>query len=153
MASLNTSIKKTLEDLEKNLKNKEDYEYVKLQIFNLYNQFIEEMDKKEELINKKIKALSKTQKMVETKLSVLESHLNNIEKDLYIEDEESDFSITCPYCNNEFVVNDDELTDEIECPECGNTIELDWGSDDEGCMGCQGGNCSSCGYKDEDDDM
>ena len=152
MANLNTSMKQILKDLEENLKNKEDFEYVKLQIFNLYNMFIEETEKKEDLINKKIKTLTKTQNIVEEKLKYIENHLNNIEKDLYIEDEESDFSITCPYCNHEFVATDDELTDEIECPECGNTIELDWGNDEEGCSGCQG-NCNTCNYKDEDDDM
>lgn len=151
MANLDTSIKQILDDLEKNLKNKEDFEYVKLQIFNLYNMFVEEIEKKEEKINKKIKILSQTQNLVQEKLKYLENHLSNIEKDLYIEDdEESDFSITCPYCNNEFVVNDDELTDEIECPECNNVIELDWG-EEGGCEGCQG-NCSNCNY-DEDDDM
>lgn len=153
MANLNTSINQVLKDLEENLKNKDDYEYVKHKIFNLYNLFIDEIEKKEETINKKIKTLTKTQSIVEEKLKTIESHLKNIEKDLYLEDEESDFSITCPYCNFEFIATDDELTDEIECPECGNTIELDWGDDEEGCLGCSGGNCSECGYKDEDDDM
>jgi ribosomal protein S27E len=151
MADLNTDIKLILKDLEENLKNKQDFEYVKLKILNLYSLFIEEIDKKEETMNKKIKILTQTQNTVEQKLKYLENHLNNIEKDLYIEDEEdSDFSITCPYCNNEFVVSNDDLTDEIECPECNNIIELDWG-EDEGCNGCKG-NCNHCN-NDDDDDM
>ena len=152
MANLNSNMKQVLKDLEQNLKNKEDFEYVKLQILKLYNSFIKETEKKEEAINSKIKTLAKTQNAVEQKLKTIENHLNNIEKGLYLDDEESDFSITCPYCNYEFVATDDELTDEIECPECGNTIELDWGTDEEGCSGCSG-DCNSCGYKDEDDDM
>ena len=153
MSNLNANMKQVLKDLEENLKNKEDFEYVKLQILKLYTSFLNETEKKEEALDKKIKLLTQSQNKVEQKIKSLESHLNSIEKDLYIEDDESDFSITCAYCNHEFVASDDELTDEIECPECGNTIELDWGTDDEGCSGCHG-DCSSCGgYKDEDDDM
>ena len=37
----------------------------------------------------------------------------SMEKELFVEDEDCDFSITCPYCNNEFVVDYDELKDEV----------------------------------------
>ena len=149
MANLNTSIKQILKDLEQNLKNKEDFEYVKLKIFNLYNLFVEQIDKKEETINKKIKVLTQTQNTVEEKLKYLENHLNNIEKEIYIDEEESDFSITCPYCNNEFIVEDEDLTNEIECPECNNIIELDWGENDCDCGSC-GNDCNHCNHDDED---
>ena len=85
------------------------------------------------------------------KVVVPSVEIKTMEKELYI-DEDSDFSITCPYCNNEFIVECEELKDEIECPECNNIIELDWGDgcscgDDE----C-GHDCSHC-HHDEEDDM
>ncbi len=151
MSNLNESLKQILNDLEEKLKNKEDFEYVKLQIFNLYNSYMEELEDKDEKVNKKIKSLLQTQKLVEEKLEYLENHVENIEKELYIDDEESDFAITCPYCNNEFVINNEDLTDEITCPECNNEIELDWGDDNCDGNSCSG-NCSHC-HHDEDDDM
>ena len=72
-----------------------------------------------------------------------------MEKELYL-DEECDFSITCPYCNNEFIVDCDELKDEVECPECNNIIELDWGDECDGHDGCDG-HCSHCNHEDEED--
>ena len=63
------------------------------------------------------------------------------------EDEDYDFEIVCPYCNQEFVADiEDELKEEIECPECHNKIELDWDGEDDDC--CSGG-CCGCGHHDE----
>lgn len=151
MANLNVKFKKILEDLEENISNKEDLEYIKTQIFNLYNIFFEEINRIEEMTASRMETVAGMQAVLQEKVEKLENELNSIEKELYIDDEDSDFSITCPYCNNEFIVDSDELKNEVECPECSNIIELDWGSDDEsGCSGCAG-DCSHCGY--EEDDM
>ena len=152
MAELNVKFKQILDDIENNLQNKEDLEYVKTQIFNLYNLFFDEMEKIEETVSARMETMAGTQAKLQEKIEKLENKINSMEKELFIDDEESDFSITCPYCNNEFIVDYDELKDEVECPECSNIIELDWGEDDEK-TGCTG-NCFECKHhEDEDEDM
>ena len=83
----------------------------------------------------------------------------------YLEDIENnqneyDFEIVCPYCENEFLIDLNQNQNKIECPKCNNFIELDWTGDleeqqeDLGCTGrCSG--CSGCQSLniDEDDDM
>ena len=153
MAELNAKFKQILSDLEENLQNKEDIEYVKTQIFNLYNIFFDEMSKIEESVATKIETIAGTQSTLKEKVENIENKVKNMEKEFFLE-EDSDFSITCPYCNNEFVAEYDELNDEIECPECNNIIELDWGEEDEkNNNGCSG-NCKGCTHhNDEDEDM
>lgn len=151
MSNLNVKFKKILEDLEQNIKNKEDLEYIKVQIFNLYNMFFDEINRIEEMTATRMETIAGSQAVLQEKVEKLESELKSMEKELYI-DEDSDFSITCPYCNNEFIVECEDLKDEIECPECNNIIELDWGEE----CGCHddecGHDCSHC-HHDEEDDM
>jgi hypothetical protein len=153
MSNLNAKFKKILEDLEQNIQNKEDLEYIKVQIFNLYNMFFDEINKIEDNTTIRMEAIAVAQAALQEKVEKLENEMKAMEKELYI-DEESDFSITCPYCNNEFFVECEDLKDEVECPECNNIIELDWG-DECGC-GCEdeecGHDCSHC-HHDEEDDM
>ena len=151
MSNLNVKFKKILEDLEQNIKNKEDLEYIKVQIFNLYNMFFDEINRIEEMTATRMETIAGSQAVLQEKVEKLESELKLMEKELYI-DENSDFSITCPYCNNEFIVECEDLKDEIECPECNNIIELDWG-DECGCHDDEcGHDCSHC-HHDEEDDM
>ena len=151
MADLNIKFKQILDEIEENLQNKEDLEYVKTQIFKLYNLFFDEMSKIEETVSTKMETIASAEAVLQEKVEKLENKIKTMEKELFLEDEESDFSITCPYCNNEFVVDYDELKDEVECPECNNIIELDWGEDEkEGCSG----NCCGCRkHENEDEDM
>ena len=151
MAELNVKFKQILDEIEKNLKNKEDLEYVKTQVFKLYNLFFDEMNRIEEVAYSKVEALAGMQSALEEKVESIENKLKSMEKELFIEDEESDFSITCPYCNNEFIADYDDLKDEIICPECNNVIELDWGEETDEPKGCSG-NCSGCKLHDEDDE-
>ena len=152
MSNLNAKFKEILDNLESNIENKDDLEYIKVQIFNLYNLFYDEMSKIEENISARMETLAGTQAVMQERVENLENEIKTMEKELYL-DEDSDFSITCPYCNNEFIVECEELKDEIECPECNNIIELDWG-DDCGCgdEGCSDHGCSHC-HHDEEDDM
>ena len=156
MANLNSEFKSIVETLEKNIKNKEDLELVKEQIFKLYNLFFDEITELESLANSRIAEMTQKQANIEEKLGVIEKEVKNISVDIYgeeddeDEDGEYDFTILCPYCDNEFTLEVDELKDEIVCPECNNIIELDWGHE------CDEGGCGSCGHHchhDEDDDM
>ena len=47
MSELKNKLDKVISDIEKNLKNKEDFEYVKTQIYNIYTIFLDEFDKLE----------------------------------------------------------------------------------------------------------
>ena len=149
MSNLNVKFKKILEDLEQNIQNKDDLDYIKVQIFNLYNLFFDEINRIEDMTASRMETIAGTQAVLQEKVETLENEIKSMEKELYI-DEESDFSITCPYCNNEFIVDCEELKDEIECPECNNIIELDWGDDYEE-HGCCGHDCSNCNHDEEDD--
>ena len=152
MTNINVKFKKILKNIEENVKDKEDVEYVKVQIFELYNILLEEITRIEELADDKISNLEAVELHMEERLVRLENELKEIQKDIYALDEDSEFAIICPYCNNEFVLDGDELKDEVNCPECSNIIELDWGEDnDGGCDEC-GEGCHGCSH-DEDEDM
>ena len=154
MNNLNSEFKIILENLEKNLKNKEDLEFVKTQMFNLYNLFFDEITNLENLANSRMAEISQKQASMEEKLDEIGKEVKNISVDIYgeedLEDGDYNFTIACPYCNYEFEVGVDDLKDTIFCPECNNEIELDWGHecDEDSCNSCSG-HC----HHDEDDDM
>lgn len=149
MANLNLKFKKILKDLEENIKNKEDLEYMKSQMFNLYNIFFEQISENEELMTMKILEVLERQVKVEEKLQKLEKSLNDIEKDIYM-DEDSEFNIICPYCNHDFIIDYDELKEEVTCPECKNLIELYW-NDENNNSSCECKGCSGCKDNNEED--
>lgn len=150
MAELNAKFKQILNDLEENLQSKDDLEYVKTQMFKLYNLFFDEISRIEETVATKMETIVGTQSILQEKVENIENKVKTMEKEFFLDDE-SDFSITCPYCNNEFIAEYDELNDEIQCPECNNIIELDWGEEDEENKGCSG-NCKGCTHHNEEDE-
>lgn len=154
MSNLNSEFKNILETLEANLKNKEDLELVKVQMFNIYNLFFEEISNLENLANSRISELASKQAEMGETLNSIEKEVKNISLDIYGEEEDEDgeytFTIACPYCDEEFTIDVDDVDDEVVCPNCNETIELDWGHE------CDEEGCSSCGHHchhDEDDDM
>ena len=155
MAELTEKCKQIMLELESKIKDPNDLETAKIQVYDLLESFLQEVERIQDEANKRIEKLIQNQ-------SKLDIRLSNIEKDIY--EDGSDVDIVCPYCNHEFVVDDEELTNnEIICPECNNTIELDWNDENE--LGCSGscGSCGGCGYTpddseddfidDEDEDM
>lgn len=154
MGTIKTEYKSFLDDIEKNIKDKEDLEYIKKRFASFLDVMLDQIDYIMDYKKDEIEQLEKTQKQIENKMSKMQQVIDNIEKDIY--DEGFDFEITCPYCNYEFFIDVDENKTEVECPECKNMIELDWSGDvdddpdENNCNGdCHG--CSGCG--DEDDDM
>ena len=152
MGTIKTEYKSFLDDIEKNMKNKEDLEYVKGRFASFLDVMLDQIDNIMDYKKEEIDKLEKTQKQIEERMSKMQQVIDNIEKDIY--DEGFDFEITCPYCNYEFFIDVDENRTEVECPECKNMIELDWSGDvDDESDGCNG-NCHGCsGCGDEDDDM
>lgn len=162
MGMLKNEYKSFLDDIEKNIKNKEDLAYIKGRFASFLDAMLDQMDYIMDYKKEEIEQLESTQKQIEEKMAKMQQVIDNIEKDIYSEDG-FDFEIVCPYCDYEFIIDLDENKTEIECPECQNIIELDWTGDiDEenqkqgeqhGCNGsCHG--CSGCDEDDdEDDDM
>ena len=146
MVSIKNEYKSFLDDIEKNIKNKEDLEYIKKRFADFLEVVIEKMDYildyKEEEMNK----LEEKQNQIEAKISSMQKMIDNIENDIYSEDG-YDFEITCPYCNYEFIIDVDETKTEVQCPECKNMIELDWNEGEDDLPN------NSRDYNDEDDDM
>ena len=161
MGLLKNEYKSFLDDIEKNITNKKDLEYVKSRFTSFLDVMIDQMDYIMTYKKDEIEKLEETQKQIEERMSKMQQVIDNIEKDIYSEDG-FDFEIVCPYCNYEFIIDMDEDRTEVTCPECNNIIELYWSGDvddvDQGCLGhCSG--CSGCGGSsedeniDEDDDM
>lgn len=156
MADITEKCKEIIQELDKNIKDSNDLEFAKVQVYSLLEEFLQEIEEIQEIADKRINSLVQNQ-------SELDRRLSTIEKDIY--EEEGDFEIVCPYCNNEFLVDYDELKDDVVCPECNNTIELDF-NDEHDCSCCHGdcgeddcdcdecNDCDSeCHETDEDDDM
>ena len=155
MESIKNEYKSFLDDIEKNIKNKEDLEYIKKRLSSFVDVIVEKVDDIANYRKEEIEQLEERQNEIEEKMSKMQGIIDNIKKDIYAE-EGFDFEIVCPYCENEFIIDVDENKTEVECPECNNVIELDWtGNVDEepehdACNGsCHG--CHGCEDNDEDD--
>ena len=150
MGDLQKKFKKIMEDIENNIENKNDLEYIKTQVYNISLLFLDELDKLADLNMNKINALIERHKNMSDKIQKLEDSMNKIEEELFIEEEPYEFEIVCPYCNHEFFADfTSELESEVRCPECQNIIELDWNEEEHEC----GGECSGChGHECEDDE-
>ena len=155
MKDIKNEYKSFLDDVEKKIKNKEDLDFVKLRFAQFVDVVLDKIDYIVDYKNEEMQKLEEAQKQIEEKMSKMQQVIDNIEKDIYVEDG-FDFEIVCPYCNSEFVIDMDENKKEIECPDCKNIIELDWSGDidDEPDTACQGSchGCHGCD-SDEDDDM
>ena len=136
MGTLKDSYTSFLKDIEANIKNKEDLDYIKLRFSQFLDVVLDQMDYIMDYRKEEVEKLEKKQKELDEKMGKVENIVNHIEKDIYSE-EGFDFEIICPYCDYEFVVDVDEDKTEIECPECGNTIELDWTGDLDEPQGCK----------------
>ena len=132
-----------MQDIETKITNQEERDFILDRTAQLFNVIVDEMENVLDYKTNEIQALESKQKEIDGKMDDMEAVLKNITRDIY-EDEE-DFEIICPYCNNEFDADVDENVTEVICPECENTIELDWGiEEDNNCNGnCYG--CNGCG--------
>lgn len=153
MGTLKNEYKSFLDDIEKNIKDKEDLEYIKGRFASFLDVVLDQMDYIMDYKEEEMAKLEDTQNKLSSQISQMQQVIDNIEKDIYTE-EGFDFEIVCPYCNYEFIIDVDENKTEIECPECQNIIELDWSGDvdEEKGKGCSG-SCHGCHDCDEDDDM
>ena len=170
MADIKNEYKKYLDDLEKNIKNKEDLDYLKNRSSVFVKSVLEYVDYILKYKENKIQEIEKIQAELEKKMNGLEKNIEEIKQDVYDEDieneeivdEEFDTEIICPYCESEILVDLSQEISEIQCPECNNIIELDWTGDidneeeqKENLGHCGGGCCSNCNRckNEEEDDV
>ena len=157
MRIIKNEYKSFLEDIEKNIKDKEDLQYIKQRFASFLDVVLDQMDYIMDYKQDEITKLENTQRKLVSQINQMQQVIEHIEDDIYSEDG-FDFEIVCPYCNYEFIIDVDENKTEVKCPECENIIELDWSGDVDGEEksqgGCQGGSCHGCnGCSDEEDDM
>ena len=148
LENLKKEMNNFFKDLDENIKDKEELLYVKQRTSDLVDFMAGEIEKIMDYKEDKLNALIKKQEQADRLIQLLNDKMDNVYEDIYDEEPEEDFSISCPYCNYEFDADIDEDFSEIRCPECGNLIELDWNGnpddDQDQDGGCSGG-CSHCG--------
>ena len=117
MSDLKEKVKKIMIDLENNIKDEKELEYVKTQIYNIYNAFMDEFDGLEEKYSGKMDTVYAKCQFLEDKVKELEGVVTRIQADIYVEDEDdSSIEIECPYCNA-------EVPEGMKfCPDCGKSI-------------------------------
>ncbi len=146
MSDIKGKYKKILEDLENNIKDPEDLLYTKEKFMELTLIFMDIVDRLTALTDARIKEIEERQEEINSRISSVQSMVDEIEGDIYEDDDEYEFEIICPYCNYEFTTDiEDGEKEEVKCPNCNNIIELDWNAEEE--FSC-GGDCSHC-YHDE----
>ena len=84
MSDLQKKLNKIVSDIEKNLKNKEDFEYVKTQIYNIYTVFLDEFDEIEAKYSEKMENIVLKCKVLDDRMNEIESSIEKIESDIYV---------------------------------------------------------------------
>lgn len=145
----NNEIEECVNKINENLTDEKQKEVVNLEIKKLINIFYNEIDDLKQSYDEKLDEILMHETFVDKRLIRIENSLNDIEKDIYDDDE---MEIVCPYCNYEFSVDISETSEkEVRCPECNNSIELYFDTEDEcGFDGCNH-DCGSCGFTDCND--
>lgn len=150
MAEFSKKYKDIISDIDSNIKDEKEREFVNKKIAEISMLHMEVINEIAGLLKNKIDIIEENQKKIQTevskinsKVSKIESSVTGMENDLY--DDGFEFEIICPYCNSEFVA-DVESKSSIKCPECNNTIELDWNGGESEEKSCHG-HCSSCGSR------
>lgn len=144
MSEVGGKYKQIIEDLEKQIKDPKELEFVKEKFSELSLFFIDIIDRLTSLTDARIKELEEKQKDLISRVGSIQTTVDGIENDIYEDDDNYEFEIVCPYCNYEFTTDiEEEDRTEIECPECHNMIELDWNSEEDEYTSCSG-SCSGC---------
>ena len=141
--------KKFLNDLEENLKDNPDFEYIKAKFIKLMLLFFDEIDYMREQYDEKIEKILERQSYFEDKINKVEELANGIEEEMRLNEEvedqmitellhphlrnydnDTECEVTCPYCGELFYIHVEGVEKEITCPYCDNPIEVDWNDSD-----------------------
>lgn len=107
MSNINNKYKNIIDEIEDKIKNKEDLDFVKEKFTELSVFFIDIIDKLTSITNARLNEIEESQREIDNKISKVQSVVNNIENDIYADDENCEFEIICPYCNYQFVTDID----------------------------------------------
>ena len=121
---LGKKFKEVIKSLEKNIKNKEDLDFIKKQITELTMSYLNEFENLDQKYDSKISKCTE-------KIEELESSFEEIKKQITHEEEIDVEPINCPYCNSKFLIEYDNSQKDIKCPDCKNIIELEWDNFDD----------------------
>ena len=144
--SINDEYEQIISDIEKNISNEKEFQFVKDKITKLTILFMNTIDNIIEGSQEKINNIEEKQISIQKQINIIQNKVDDLEKDFY-EDEDYEFDVICPYCNHQFTTDIDlEENSEIKCPECKNIIELDWNEweDKERNFNCSCNNCTNC---------
>lgn len=150
MSELSNRYQQIMKELQTNIKNENDKEFVMNKFQELSMMFMDIIDRLTYVTDLKIKEVEEQQKEIDSKMSKIKKVVDEIENDIYEDEENYEFEIICPYCNHEFITDiTNDVNTEIECPECHNMIELDWnGEENDECEH----DCSCCEHDCEEND-
>lgn len=152
MSKLQEDFDAIIAKIEERITDEEELNFIKQQIADISMLYINELNKVLDLSERRVNQLVENQRILEKKQLELENAINNMEKELFVGEEEYDFEIVCPYCNHEFVSDIGSDVKEVQCPECHNTIELDWNAEAESGCGGHCGSCEGCEHEEESED-
>ncbi len=152
MSKLREEFNAILAKIEERITDEEELNFVKQQILDISMLYMNELDKVMDLSERRVNQVVENQRALDKKQQEIEKAISNMERELFVGEEDYDFEIVCPYCNHEFVSDIGSDVKEVECPECHNTIELDWNQENE--EECSGhcGSCGGCGHEEEIED-
>lgn len=151
MSKLQEDFNAIIAKIEERITDQEELNFIKQQIADIAMLYMNELDKVMDISERRVNQVVENQRILEKKQLELETALNNMEKELFVGEEDYDFEIVCPYCNHEFVSDIGSEVKEVECPECHNIIELDWNAEAESECGGHCGGCEGCGHEEMDD--
>lgn len=152
MSKLQEDFNAIIAKIEERITDEEELNFIKQQIADISMLYMNELDKVMDISERRVNQVVENQRILEKKQLELETALNNMEKELFVGEEDYDFEIVCPYCNHEFVSDIGSDVKEVECPECHNIIELDWNQETESECGGHCGSCGGCGQEEESQD-
>ena len=83
MAELSRKFRKIISDMEKNFENKNDLEYAKSQIANMFLIFMDTIEMIVSNNESKMQQIMDNQENINKKISKIENSVNKMEKDIY----------------------------------------------------------------------
>ena len=87
MSNINNKYKNIIDEIEDKIKNKEDLDFVKEKFTELSVFFIDIIDKLTSITNARLNEIEESQREIDNKISKVQSVVNNIENDIYADDE------------------------------------------------------------------
>jgi len=156
MSNFNKEYEKIITQIEQSISNEKERKNVKEKVADLSMLFYGLIDNINTVLEERIVKIEEKQNNINSKFESLKKSIDEIEADIYDEEEsEFDFEIVCPYCNNEFITDLNMMNEEkteIRCPECSNIIELDWNDEEEETCSGHCGSCHGCDGEEEYED-